>query len=55
MSFLICTLSPNIIRMIKSRGMRWAGSVTPMGNELPEVYKKQGNSWLADPLLVFQE
>jgi hypothetical protein len=25
--------SPNIIRMIKSRRMRWAGHVAPMGRE----------------------
>jgi hypothetical protein len=28
--------SPNIIRVIKSRGMRWAGHVAHMGRE--EVY-----------------
>jgi hypothetical protein len=26
-----CYSSPNIIRMIKSRRMRWAGHVAPMG------------------------
>ena len=31
--------SPNIIRAIKSRGMRWAGHVARMGGERRGVYR----------------
>jgi hypothetical protein len=37
-SFIICTSSPNIIRQIKSRRLRWAGHVARMG-EKRKVYK----------------
>jgi hypothetical protein len=30
-SFITCTLLPSIIRIIKSRRMRWAGRVKRMG------------------------
>jgi hypothetical protein len=33
-SFITCTLLPNIIRMIKSRRMRWAGHVARMGEKM---------------------
>jgi hypothetical protein len=36
-SFMICTL-PNITTVTKSRGIRWAGHVTRMG-EVRNVYK----------------
>jgi hypothetical protein len=32
-SFIICTLRPSIIRIIKSRRMRWAGHVTRIGEK----------------------
>jgi hypothetical protein len=31
-SLMICTTQPNIIRVIKSRRLRWAGYVARMGN-----------------------
>jgi hypothetical protein len=37
-SFIICTSSPNIIRQIKPRRLRWAGHVARMG-EKRKVYK----------------
>jgi hypothetical protein len=37
-SFAICTLHPSIIRIIKSRRMRWAGHVARMG-EKRNVYR----------------
>jgi hypothetical protein len=37
-AFVICT-SPNIIRMMKSRRMRWAGNVARIG-EMRNGYKK---------------
>ena len=30
---MICTLHPNIVRVIKTRRMRWAGHVAHMGEE----------------------
>ena len=30
---MICTLHPNIVRVIKTRRMRWAGHVAHMGVE----------------------
>jgi hypothetical protein len=32
-SFVFCTHSPNVIRQIRSRRMRWAGHVARMGEE----------------------
>jgi hypothetical protein len=32
-SFVFCTLSSSIIRIIKSRRMRWAGHVAKMGEK----------------------
>jgi hypothetical protein len=32
-SFVICTLSPSIIRIIKSRRMKWAGHVARLGEK----------------------
>jgi hypothetical protein len=34
--------SPNIIRIIKSRRMRWAGHVAQMGKEMLLVWKASG-------------
>jgi hypothetical protein len=31
--------SPNIIRMIKSKNMRWAGHVTCMGEKMKNAYR----------------
>jgi hypothetical protein len=37
-SFIILYSSPDIVRQIKTRGMRWAGHVARMGKER-KVYK----------------
>jgi hypothetical protein len=37
--------SPNIVRVIKSRRMRWAGHVAPMGGEERCVQGFGGETW----------
>ena len=42
--------SPNIVRVIKSRGMRWAGHVTCMGEERECIgscwgNRREGDHW----------
>jgi len=39
--------SPNLVRVIKPRRMRWAGHVARMGEEreVYRVYRREGNHW----------
>jgi len=47
---MICTGSPYIVRMIKSRGMRWAGHIARLeerrGAYRVLVVKREGMRWL---------
>jgi hypothetical protein len=49
--FIVCTLSPSIIRMIKSRRMRWAGHVARIGektNEYRILVGGQYKKWILE-------
>jgi hypothetical protein len=42
-SFMICNTSPNIVRVIKSRRMSWAGHVARMGRRESCIWFWWGN------------
>ena len=38
-NFIVCTVPPNIVRVIKSRTLRWAGHVARMEEGRRKVFK----------------
>jgi len=47
--------SPNIVRVIKSRRMRWAGHVAPMGEEGKRPLERPRRKWVDNIRMDLQE